>query len=78
MSSITETLKDSGVVNVGLEKKEEISQTSEPHNNSVETPERPGRKIGKRTKSTTPQSDVTLVSINFARPRTDDIFDTAL
>ena len=77
MPSISGTFKDSGVVNVGLEE-EEVSQVSQPDNSSGETAERPGQKIGKRTKSTTPQSDVTVVSINFARPRTDEIHDTAL
>ena len=78
MPSISGTLKDSGVVNVGLEEEEEVSQASQPDNSSGETAERPGQKIGKRTKSTTPQSDVPVVSINFARPRTDEIHDTAL
>ena len=78
MPSISGTLKDSGVVNVGLEEEEEVSQASQPDNSSGETAERPGQKIGRRTKSTTRQSDVTVVSINFARPRTDEIHDTAL
>ena len=76
MPSISGTLKDSGVVNVGLEEEEEVSQASQPDNSSGETAERPGQKIGKRTKSTTPQSDVTV--LNFARPRTHEIHDTAL
>ena len=79
MPSISGTLKDSGVVTAGLEQEEEeISKTGIPHKSNGETAERPGRKIGKRTRSTTAQSDVTVVSINFARQRTHEIYETAL